>query len=291
MEAPKKSNKSNKKDLSINNFDFFFIDSFRSIKNIKYLNSHPSNDSIFLFYINLNDDSKVRQKLYLKKEFENKYYFIKIENINQKESKPIGIVFPKEKYNKYQKDNNLNNLLLDSIRKSNLSKEMKNSLKINLKENKYQLKEKTIDSNNKNYFNYSFIIMEKNNKEKDINQKNIKNNKINDKYQNKKINNIKQKLINDNMKNIDTQKNKKNFNTKNNNYNENNIINENIVDLNSPNNFSNFNNSINKDDNLYNNILNDNKNIGNDNFNQNNIIDKDNNNKYYINNNINKIYY
>ena len=122
--------------------------------------------------------------------------------------------------------------------------------------------------------------MEKNNKEKDINQKIIKNNKINDKNQNKKINNIKQKLLNDDMKNMDTHKNEKNFNTKSNNYNENNINNENIVYLNSTNNFSNFNNSIKKDDNLYNNILNHNKNIGNDNFNQNNS------NKIINNNNL-----
>ena len=81
-------------DYEINYMDYFFFDDYKNIEKKKKLDIYDeSNDRIFLYF---KENKRISQKLYKRKDFEKDYYFIKVEN-KAKETKPIGLIFPKRK--------------------------------------------------------------------------------------------------------------------------------------------------------------------------------------------------
>ena len=166
-----------KKNESLKNLDFFLIDSFENIKNLQTIKT-PSSDTIFLFYYNdkiINEKiSKIKQDLYNRKDLEKNYYFI----ILYYKILSLGILFPQEKFNNYKKlgvDEGKN--ILEEIQKSNLTLEMKNKFKIDLRNNKFILsKIKCLNIDNNEEINYTLQFEIKNNNKIINEQKNIDNN-------------------------------------------------------------------------------------------------------------------
>ena len=98
-------------DYEINNMDYFFFDDYKNIERKEKLDIFDkSNDRIFLYF---KDKKRVSQKLYKRKDFEEDYYFIKVENTDKK-SNPIGLTFPKKKI----EFNSLNQQISSEIQKS-----------------------------------------------------------------------------------------------------------------------------------------------------------------------------
>ena len=213
----------------MNNLDFYLIDSFENIKNLETAKTLSSQDTIYLFYF----DNSVKQNIFKKKDLEKIYNFITL-FINKNY---LGILFPKEKYINYMKtDIGIEKYLLQEIQKSNLVKEMKFKIKIDLRENKFILKksQRNIDNNNEYDYLLEFKISVNNLQNIDNNTEVGINNKINEEVN---INNNQSK---DDFKN--ENKKLKNFMENNNNkvynYNKNDILKNN-------NNVNNNNNNVN----------------------------------------------
>ena len=271
-------------DYEKNNMDYFFFDDYKNIERKKKLDIFDeSNDRIFLYF---KENKRISQKLYKRKDFENDYYFIKVEN-KAKETKPIGLIFPKGKFE------------LNFI-KQHISSEIQNSaykdifkhLKM-VGSKKFELEELNDTKNNEKFFVRSFDIKELNSKDTNQfrsssgsnananiinNPNNGRNNRTSKKkiYQIKPDNNTNAKFnqvcnnkpgdpINNNYLGQSTSSNNNNGNPQiqNENFNNGNVESDNHNNNNNFNNVQTNNNNINKNNiNEFNN--------GNDNINQNN---------------------
>lgn len=140
---------SNKISISLN---FYLLDSYSNIKNIKTLEQKQSNNNIILLY---NKDGKLIKKIYLLNDLIKLYDFIKIE-CQTTRLKSIGLLIPKKKYK-----NDLKKYLLDEIKKSPLVKEMGEALKINFDKDDIELKEAEASSDTPDYFKTKFNIVKK----------------------------------------------------------------------------------------------------------------------------------
>ena len=129
--------------------NYFLFDSFENIKNIKTSNSFLSENVIFLSVM---INGNITRKIYEINALINYYYFIKVENRTQN-SKPIGILFPK---NMVDDPNDFKNQILHEILNSPYEDIIKN-LRIN-KNNNFELEEINIFQNNKDYFNIAYNI-------------------------------------------------------------------------------------------------------------------------------------
>ena len=255
------------------NIDYFLLDSFNSIKNIDQISSSNRNNKNFLFLF-FNKDRIVTKALYDKRNFVNKYLFIKIEY--PEDNKSIGLILPKT--NKFT-NLPLQNQITNEIKKFEYNKEIGNILNIkNFDKINYDLQE--IDaSNNKEHFDKIFLFkIHQNN-----NVNNMNNNFINNQTQinNNRSNNLKdfndintRFIINGEINNIK-------------NYNENNYSNPQNIINNGDNHNLNYNNNImnNKINNANNfdNLIDNN--YSNNNYNNINYSNKNNNQYGNINNN------
>jgi len=140
---------SNKISISLN---FYLLDSYSNIKNIKTLEQKQSNNNIILL---CNKDGKLIRNIYLLNDLIKLYDFIKIE-CQTTRLKSIGLLMPKKKYK-----NDLKKSLLDEIKKSPLVKEMGEALKINLDKDDIELKEAEASSDTPDFFKTKFNIVKK----------------------------------------------------------------------------------------------------------------------------------
>ena len=247
----KEKNKSSltpeKKNRGAFSINFFLLDTYDNIKNIKTIDKQQSFNDIILF---LNSEGKTIQKVYVIDDLTKVYDFIKIEYKTAR-LRTIGLLLPKQKNNKsvYNQE-----FLLNEIKKYNLIKEISNTIKINLEKEIVEIKElsdnddpeifktrfsiskiepiEPIKKKSSQIFNSSKIINEiKDNKI--INVINIDNNGNHmNNYNNKKANNLSNEKNSGNDKsNINLDLNNNKFH-KNNNYNSNESNNNNNNNLN-----------------------------------------------------------
>ena len=156
-------------NYKINEMDFFYFDDYKNIEKKKKLHSfEESNDRLFLYLV---ENKTIKQKLYNRKDFVKDYYFIKVQN-KAKKSKPIGLIFPKEKL----EFNFLKQQISSEMQNSPYIKDIFKLLKI-VYGKKFELEELKDTENNEKYFVRSFDIKESNSK--DINKFNSNNNAIN----------------------------------------------------------------------------------------------------------------
>ena len=140
---------SNKISVSLN---FYLLDSFANIKNIKALEQKQSNNNIILLS---NKDGKLARKIYHLNDLIKLYDFIKLE-CQTTRLKSIGLLMPKKKYK-----NDLKKVLLDEIKRSPLVKEMGEALKVNFEKDDMELKEMESSSDTPDYFKTKFNITKK----------------------------------------------------------------------------------------------------------------------------------
>ena len=169
---------SNKISVSLN---FYLLDLYANIKNIKTLEQKQSNNNIILLS---NKDGKLVRNIYLLNDLIKLYDFIKIEYQTTR-LKSIGVLIPKKKYK-----SDLKKVLLDEIKKSPLVKEMGEALKVNFEKDDIELKEADSSSDIPDYFKSKFNI----NKKKVIiineNKKIFNDNKIINKIKDNNIINV-----------------------------------------------------------------------------------------------------
>ena len=144
----KTADKKSKVSISIN---FYLLDSFDNIKNLKTLDKKDSSNNIILFLYN---EGKSIQKIYLLDDLIKVYEFIKVEHKTTR-LRTIGMLLPKEKINK---KTNLQNLLFEEIKKSPLVKAIGVALKIDLEKDEYEIKENNIEEE---LFKTKFTIITK----------------------------------------------------------------------------------------------------------------------------------
>lgn len=140
---------SNKISVSLN---FYLLDSYTNIKNIKTLEQKQSNNNIILLS---NKDGKLVRNIYLLNDLIKLYDFIKIE-CQTTRLKSIGVLIPKKKYK-----SDLKKTLLDEIKKSPLIKEIGEALKVNFEKDDIELKEADSSSDTPDYFKTKFNIIKK----------------------------------------------------------------------------------------------------------------------------------
>ena len=262
------SNTTNIIDNSIKYMDFFLLDSYENIKNIKFIKDMSLNDTIFL---NFDFNGQTKNNIYKINDLYSRYFFVKINNPEKQKS--IGLLLPKNEINE---NIDIKRFVIYKINNSKLFKrDFENSLKMRFNGNYYfdLIENKNFTSN---LFKYAFNILLNSNKDNNINQNynSINNNNINS--PNNFNNNINQSntmpynnISNDNYNN--SMNNNNNFNNINNNYYQNNNNNK----QNNNNNYQNNNNYYQSNNNYY---QNNNNNQG---------INNSNNMGYYNNNQIN----
>ena len=256
------SKNSNNNNLnSKNNADYFLLDSINNIKDINHLPNPFKKNSIFVY---LNENGKINQKTYYKKDFNDKYSFYKIEYQNNK--KFIVLIFPKKFISNETK-------IIDEIKKFSFLHEIGLSLSINnLEQNIIELQENKTSfyyPTKKDYDKEFKLII----KPQYANFKNCYINRTD-------INNRNNNFNNDNTFNIMTANSNCRFQQGNNNSSMYNKYNQNYFcpnNINQTNNFTNINSSY---------YANGNNNINRSQNNMNNSINQNNNN-YYLNNNNN----
>jgi len=101
------SNQTNIRDNnSINNMDFFLLDSYENIKNIEFIKDMSLNDTIYLTF---EFDGQIKCNKSKIKDLFSRYFFIKIDYPEQKSC--IGLLLPKnEIYNHINIYNQMKNL-------------------------------------------------------------------------------------------------------------------------------------------------------------------------------------
>lgn len=140
---------SNKLSVSLN---FYLLDSYASIKNIKTLEQKKSYNNIILLF---SKDGKLVRNIYLLNDLIKSYDFIKIE-CQTTRLKSIGVLIPKKKY-----ITDLKKTLLDEIKRSPLAKEMGEALKINFEKDDIELKEADSSPDTPDFCKTKFNIVKK----------------------------------------------------------------------------------------------------------------------------------
>ncbi len=269
-------------DNKINIMDFFFFDDYINLNGKKVYNHMGEVKNTFFLFVEKNGN--ISQKIYDINEFVEKYCFIKIESNSKKQ---IGILYPKNKIN--INVNFIQNKILNDINNSIYKKDICKDLKINISNN---LELNIIDNQrntNNNIFDVMFNIRE-NPLNNDNNFRNCNNNYTNNKNNNNNfpVSNIYNRKNNGGKValsyNLSENQTSSNISNIINNY-FNNNFNNNTSNCNKNNNFNNINNQ-NGQINILNQINSSNDSFSNKNNNNNpgynNINSKPNNN---INNN------
>ena len=140
---------------NVNTIDFFLFDKFENIKRIKQYNSYKNNDINDIIFVFIETEGKSTQKIYKKKDFAQDYLFIQVDS-KAKKSKPIGILFPRNRANGYELKNNI----LNGINNLSFKKDIYKNLKLN--NNNFDLENEGIQRNKISAFDAIFHIKEKN---------------------------------------------------------------------------------------------------------------------------------
>ena len=167
------SNTTNIMDNSIKYMDFFLLDSYENIKNIKFIKDMSLNDTIFL---NFDFNGQTKNNIYKINDLYSRYFFVKINNPEKQKS--IGLLLPKNEINE---NIDIKRFVIYKINNSKLFKrDFENSLKMRFNGNYYfdLIENKNFTSN---LFKYAFNILLNSIKDNNINQNNniINNNNIN----------------------------------------------------------------------------------------------------------------
>ena len=162
------SNTTNIMDNSIKYMDFFLLDSYENIKNIKFIKDISLNDTIYLIF---EFNGQIKNNIYKINDLYSIYFFVKINNPELQAC--IGLLLPKNEINE---NTGIKGLVIYKINNSKLFKrDIENSLKMRFNDNYFDLIENENFPSNQ-LFKYAFNILLNSNKDNNINQKNIINN-------------------------------------------------------------------------------------------------------------------
>ena len=139
---------------NINTIDFFLFDKYENIKKIRQYNKYKNNDAKDIIFVFIEEGGKSTQKIYKKNDFGKDYLFIQVDS-KAKKSKPIGILFPRNRAN----DDELKNHILNGINNLSFKKDIYKNLKIN--NSNFDLENEGIQRNKFNAFDAIFHIKEK----------------------------------------------------------------------------------------------------------------------------------
>ena len=179
------SNTTNIMDNSIKNIDFFLLDSYENIKNIKFIKDMSLNDTIYLIFV---FNGRIKSYKYKINDLYSRYFFVKINNPEKQAF--IGLLLPKNEINE---NTDIKKYVIYKINNSKIfNRDFEVSLKMKFNDNYYfdLIENKNFTSN---LFKYAFNILLDSIKDNNINQK---NNIINN---NNNINISSQKNFNNNQ--------------------------------------------------------------------------------------------
>ena len=231
------------------NRDFFFLDSIEKIRDFKTTNFE---DPEYICVVAENKENKIKENLYIRKDFLNDYEFIKVTENNSK----IGLNFIVSK-SKINKGGRENRLLSEIKSRQTIMREIYKRIKINfLTNNMIYFKELFTIPNELKFYQGIFILFIQNPTNLPNNQ-NQQNNNYNNSNNNGFINNGNNNIYNNGLNNKDNNIANNQYQTNNNIFNTPGINNANInINNNNIQNHQNYQNIYNISNNNNNNINN-----------------------------------